>query len=326
MHVAPLVHEAKDGTVTTTTDRERVDERTLEALAVSRATGAPWLACMLGVGPVPATSADSELRILPLPGPFPAKLAVLDMAMLADLALGAALRAQLGRELIMPTLTLSVELSTGGTADGLLARAWSSHVGSRSATAHGELCSGGGERVGLCLATFAVPKSPIPATPLPWENSGSTDRRPPGALDPWSLTVDEREVLEAVRAVMGSACLSGGCSLTEALAASACSGHTAGTGQTQLRPSSAMLNRSGRVQGGVLFGVAAAAARAAGHDVSLRVASGHMQFVRAAAADEVIDVSTVVQWSGRQFLFAQTDLHQNSQLVATGNFRLQRDA
>jgi hypothetical protein len=115
-HVATLVHEPEDEMVSATTDRERVDEQTLQALAVSRATGAPWLACMLRVKTLPVTSADVELQITSLPSPFSTRLGVLDMAMLADLASGAALRTPLGNGLIMPTLTLSSSSQPDGRA------------------------------------------------------------------------------------------------------------------------------------------------------------------------------------------------------------------
>lgn len=146
---------------------------------------------------------------------------------------------------------------------------------------------------------------------------------PPAVLNPSSLTAGEREVLESVHAVTVSAEHPVNRSLAEALATSACSDQPAGAGHVHLRPSAAMLNRAGRVLGGVLF--AAEAAKRAAADAFMKIASGHMQFITAADADEVIDVTPLVLWSGRQFLFARTDLRQGSRLVATGSFRLQRD-
>lgn len=214
----------EDGTVTAATNEDRVDAWTLKALAASRATGAPWLACMLGVEPVAASSADAELRV----------------------------------------------------------------------------------------------------TPLPWEDPAGTPHNLPAALNSSSLTPREREVLESVRAVGATTEHLPGRSLAGALVAEACSGCHLGSAQAALHPSAAMLNRAGRVQGGVLFGAAAEAARCASDDTSVQVVSGHMQFVSAADPDEVIDLDPLVLRSGRQVVFARTDLRQRARLVATGSFRLQR--
>ncbi|MFD0533426.1 hypothetical protein ACFQY7_06120 [Actinomadura luteofluorescens] len=83
-------------------------DRALGALALARASGVPWLATMARVQAVATGDASVvELRI-GCPGPSDAGL--VGVAMLADLALGAALRSQVGARRALPTLTLTLEL------------------------------------------------------------------------------------------------------------------------------------------------------------------------------------------------------------------------
>src|SRR4051794_6685796 len=69
-------------------EREEMHDRALEALALARARGVPWLATMAGVQAV--ATGDPSVAELRIGRPGPSGAGLVGVAMLADLALGAA--------------------------------------------------------------------------------------------------------------------------------------------------------------------------------------------------------------------------------------------
>lgn len=203
---------------------------------------------------VRGTRADLELGF----GPdrlATAPVGLLDVAVLADLALGGALRARLGAARVLPTVSLTLHLAAAHLPSGVRVRAWGDGTADGLADARAEVVAGG-RLIGRALATFAVPAPPSCAPPLPWE-------------------------VEA--------------------------------GEVPLR------NRAGHVQGGALFGLAAAAAAGA-VPARARTVSGHMLFVAPASADAPLRAVATPVRATRRTHFVRSDLHHGGQVVATAMF------
>jgi acyl-coenzyme A thioesterase PaaI-like protein len=284
-------------------EREEMHDRALEALALARARGVPWLATMAGVQAV--ATGDPSVAELRIGRPGPSGAGLVGVAMLADLALGAALRSRVGARRVLPTLTLTLEL------DPEPPRPWTS-VRARSEPARGGLgrtygtVLSGGTAVGRCLATFAVRSSAARLDPLPWEVPEAVTAPADSAAGP--STDAEQAVLTAVRTLDADR----GRPWADALLAKAC---TAGPDGRFLHPNAAMLNRSGQVQGAVLFWFAAASSSAEGHLVS-----GHIQFLTAADPQAPLLASPVAVHGTRRTAFAHTEVSQRGRPVASADF------
>lgn len=304
------------------TEPDSLARQTIADLRLSRATGAPFLALLTGVRSVPSDTARSALGFDPRRPALSAGTGLLDVAMLADLALGAAVRRQVGDDRLLATITLTLHLGPAVPHQGVTVRASDGAIADGIGTAHGEFLRDG-HVVGQCLATFAVGSGGAAATPLPWERSAP----PPDAAAPAggladALTPDEREVL-AVVGELARAGTGDGPSWSEALVAQRCAAGPS-TGSVRLRPTLAMHNRAGRVQGAVLFGLASTTAVGTVVPVPVRTVSGHLEFLASAAADAPIDAEPVLLRATRQLFFVRSDLRQGDRLVATASFVFQR--
>lgn len=276
------------------------DPDVLRAFALSRATGAPALSCLAGVRAEPVPGAAVRLG---LPG---GPTGLLDVAMLADLALGAAVRSRVGADRQLPTVTLTVQLTAPlPAASTVRVRAEGSAVGSyRQASAAGAVLDGE-TPVGHCGATFALGRRL--QVVMPWEQR---DRVEPDPLTEDRLTDVEAAALATIRARNST-------SAGEALLAAGCEPGGRDPSHLRLTPSTLLANRSGTVQGGVLFALAdRSAALASAGDL----ATGHAQFVSGADVAVPLDASSVVLRSGRRTSFVRTDVHQAGRLVATASF------
>lgn len=297
-----------------------IADRALRALGISRATGAPWLACMTGVESVPADDRTAcELRLGAIADLGRASAGLFDAAMLADLALGAAVRVHAGARRPLPLLSLTLELSPVPLPADISVRGRGEPAADGLARSYGTVL-GGGTVIGHCLATFAVAASASDRVPLPWESAG------PAALPdvlPESLNMAEQEMLTAVREVARGEPGSARAWTDELLAASCAVGPGSPAG-TVLRPSAAMLNRSGQVQGAVLFWLAAFPPAAATGPDGMRMASGHLQCLSPAAPDVPLSASRAVLHSTRRTVFVRADIRQEDRPVASGAFTYRR--
>lgn len=229
-----------------------------------------------------------------------------DLAMLADLAAGAALRGELGADRRLATTALTVQLLAPlGALDQLVARAVTPATGGRRGTAGVELLANGAA-LGHAVVAFVVLGGDLP--PVPWEEpAGAAERivvRPEAALDE-----TERATLALVRAA-------GPLSWSEALLRGACT--RAGT-STVLQPSSLMANRAGGVQGGVLVGFAVLAASGSTDQFD----AVHVEFTAPASVTTEIHASVTTLRQGRRSHLLRVDLHQDDVLVAAASVALQ---
>jgi acyl-coenzyme A thioesterase PaaI-like protein len=288
---------------------ERASTWTRAALATSRVTGAPPLGLLLGLQRVRRTGADLELRFDPR-RPAATDVGLLDTAVLADLALGGALRARHGAGRSLPTVSLTLHLARRRFPPDIRVRAWADPVVDGLADARGELVSGDA-LLGRALATFAVPDRAERRPALPWEAGPDVV---PGPVD---LTPDERALardLEAVRARDGR-------SWAEELLAHACRRPVSEDPALTCRPTPVLRNRAGDLQGGVLFGIAAAAAGDAAAAAS-RVVSGHIVFAKRATAGSPVRAAPTAIRETRRTRFVRADVQQAGEIVATATFTL----
>lgn len=245
---------------------------------------------------VPPSSTVPGIRSIPTDDPTAVELRLLarapgltDGAILADFALGAALRARLGPGQRLPTITLTVEIEPARLSSGTSVRSWAEPVHLGLGRSHGVFLHGG-ERIGHCSATFAVPQRGTDLEPLPWE---VTQSAPPA---------DGAEPAAA-----------------EAVFARACS--TDGETATVLQPIPALLNRSGSLQGGVLFRLAASLSRD-----DARMVSGHVQFLAVTEADQPVTVDSHPTGETRRTLFVHSLVRQQDRLLAAGSFLFRKGA
>ncbi|MHB2022710.1 MAG: acyl-CoA thioesterase domain-containing protein [Mycobacteriales bacterium] len=278
-----------------------------EALAIRRLTQAPLLGLLLEARQRVAGTNEVSIEGASAWG----TLGVAELATLADLALGAAIRRRLGAATPLPTLTLTLELDRECHEPGALVTASCAQAGGPFTGALGELRTARGA-LGRCLATFAVTGEANAVPPLPWEGDGASFVAEP--LSDAEMSDPEG----AVAAALGA----GGQGNLEARLMPVRWQRTEGVIHGALWAGLALLNRSGQVQGGVLLGVAAAAARAAASQ-SRRLLSTHVQFLRPTAAGR-LDVEAEVTRVGRSTEFASVRLCQHEATVAVAAVTLGR--
>lgn len=209
---------------------------------------------------------------------------VVDVAMLTDYALGAALRGRVGLSRPLPTITLTVELDAERLAPGISTRAWSEPPSCGLGRASGIVLLGG-EKIGHCIATFAVPQSRDDVPALPWEK---TDDVPVVGVG-----VSAEALLANLVSMDGDAVV--------------------------LSPDDSVLNRSGTVQGGVLFRIAASPP-----DPDAHLMSGHLQFLTAADRHSPVSAHQSVHGRTRRTTFTGVVVRQEGRIVAVGTFTFRR--
>ena len=154
------------GTGIATTEGDERTARLRAGLARSRATGAPWLACAAGVQAVrqPGSCAGSDTLLGYSPGSGQVgsvgPAGPTDLAVLADLALGASVRACLGLDRRLATVSMTIQLANGvPDASQLRVRApRSPSTGEELALARRQRARQPGGQVGSCSAAF-VPQA-----------------------------------------------------------------------------------------------------------------------------------------------------------------------
>lgn len=238
----------------------------------------------------------------------PGLAGVTDLAMLADLAAGAALRGELGADRRLATTALDVQLRGPLPGlDQLVARAVTPTTDGRRGTAGVELLAHGAA-LGHAVVAFAVLGGGLP--PVPWE-------QPAGAAEA-IVARSEAALDETERAALALVRAAGGLSWSEALLRGACT--RLGT-STVLRPSSLMANRAGGVQGGVLVGLAVLAATGSADNAG-QLDAVHVDFAAPASVSTEISASVSTLRRGRRSQLQRVDLHQEKVLVAAATVTL----
>lgn len=232
---------------------------------------------------------------------------ILEVAMLADLALGGAIRSQVGPALPLPTISMTLQLAPGRTshvtwADGDC----TAHV-ERTATARVQLRTAAGEAVGDAQGVFALPAMPYdgPARAMPWdslETDAPTD--PVDDVLQWRPESSEAPLVDGVvdHSARIQRCAWGTTHVEQQLAPDG--------DFLALTPTGPMVNRLGHVQGGVLLTTAVLAAAQQGDFPSDSLVTSTIDFMEAASLDApVVAKVSILRASGRS-LFASVLLVQ----------------
>jgi hypothetical protein len=274
----------------------------LDGLALHRATGAPALACLAGYRSVDRTRPGTTLAAA---ADAAGAAGSTDLAMLVDLAAGAAIRSRIGGDRRLATTSLAVHLlgALPPTADLAVHVPEVAELG-RLAVASTTVLAGA-EVVGTGSVAFAVLGDGLP--PIPWEQAGPT---PHGPLREEDLTPDEQDGLRHSRSA-------GARSWSEAVLRGSTQRSPAGL---VLRPSTLMANRVGGVQGGVLVGLAVLAAEAP--DGSSVLGSVQVDFVSAATVDASVTARVEVLRESRRSRLLRVALVQSDTLVVAATVGL----
>lgn len=289
------------------------------AVARTRAQGLHYYGQILGITVGPAGAGPAQPYLAPdrsvTPGPVPP----VALAVVADLAMGSAVRAAVGAGRRLGTVSMSLHhLAPVVTAP---VRPQASLVRLDAERANGlaraDLTDATGSLVGAAQGWFMA--LPVPETMdlrlLPWE----LDELPPvPALASGDLREDERAAVDAtVRAAERARAR--GTSVSAELTALDWDDSTGeGTARGRLRIGPEITNRVGHVQGGALYGIGlAAAARAVGP--GFQPADGHWQFLRAGDGHLLVAEAEVTR-RGRRAAFASVRLTADGRPVGTGQF------
>jgi acyl-coenzyme A thioesterase PaaI-like protein len=258
-------------------------------------------------------------HLVPDPAVMPGAVPPVGLAVIADLALGSALRARLGAGRRLGTVSLTLHHMGTDIRPPVTADADTVWV----APDPGEgvmrcnLTDTTGRTVGAGQAWFMA--LPIPEGRqlplLPWEREGEPDIEPVTEAD-----LDERErtaVEETLRAAERA--LERGTSVGEELTSPEWdAGAADGTASGVLSLGPSITNRVGHVQGGALYGIGlAAAAQALGPDMA--AADGHLQFLRPADGERLVAEGTTLR-RGRGAAFAESRLTVDGRLTAVGRY------
>ena len=308
-----------------------VGERARAAVAARRATGGPWVGLLMGIERgEPGPPGVTELRAARAGG-------FLELAVLADFAVGAALRSLTGPGTVMPTLTLTLQLWGAEDGGDVRVRAEADSVAGTVASARAGLVGAAGA-FGSCLATFAVAPAGAGAwTPLPWEQAAATPSdteraarldAPPSveeraATAPLDAPSDPERPALALSAEERAAValLDGPGSLGDRLAPLRWTPAPAGRSSGRIETGALHTNRAGAVQGGVLAGLAAASARRAAGSDGARVASFHLAYLRPAPPGELEAAAEVIH-AGRRATLVRAGVTAAGAVVASATVAL----
>lgn len=286
-------------------------------LAWSARTGAPPLGHLAGLHRKATDDGTYALALDPDRPLLAGGPGILELAMLADLALGGVIRNQVGLALPMPTISMTLQLAPGRTRDVAWADGECTVQIRRTATARTQLRTSSGEVVGDAVGVFALPAMPYngPGRAMPWDVPLGTGDRPADQLDDEpddepdgaattlvSGGIGERVVDRIVAHAAGSPVSAWGTLHVEE--------QMSATDGLALAPTVPMANRLGHIQGGALFTTAVlASARVAEFPVDALV-TGTIEFIEAADLDGLLAAEVTVLRAGGRSLFASALLVQ----------------
>ncbi|MCV2490634.1 thioesterase family protein [Geodermatophilus sp. YIM 151500] len=311
-----------------------VEAAALRAVARTRALGMHFYGHVLGItarrppGAPPHPWLEPDAAVTP--GPVPP----VSVAAIADLAMGSAVRAEVGAGRRLGTVTMALHHLAPDVRAPVTpaASVVSLDADRRHALARCELTDASGAVVAAAQGWFMA--LPVPGGArlplLPWER----DEPPDPPVPAWdALRPDERAAVEATLRA-GARARARGTSVSAELTAPTWEAGTAeGTARGRLRIGPALTNRVGHVQGGALYGIGlAAAARAVGPaagppDGSREPADGprpdpadgYWQFLRPGDGDELVAEASVTR-RGRSAAFAAVTVTVDGVPVGTGSF------
>ncbi len=302
---------------------EAVVRWVLQALATARATGAPALGCLAGIRARPASAGCVELGFAPPPAPQ--GLGLLEVAMVADLALGGALRARVGRDRPLPTLSLTIALTAApSTTAGLTARTADIAIDDGIGTASAVLLDDN-VPIGHASATFAIPtwgSHPV----LPWDRPEPMTS--PAPLRRQDLTAAEHAALHAV--LHAESARNGESCGDRLVRESSVTRVAPGMAGFRFTPTPVATNRAGAVQGAVLFALAAqtaaaaAAATTSAAGTGAQLTSGTIRFISGVEADTDVLADATVERATHRTVFVRSQLTQVAVVRAGAGFIFRR--
>ncbi|WP_324275539.1 PaaI family thioesterase [Blastococcus brunescens] len=302
---------------------DAVRARALESVARTRAVGPHFFGNFVGISGAGAVDGRAGLHLDLEPGdPTGGRIAPTAVATVADLTMSAAIRAVLGPQRRLGTITMALHhlepvvhgpLATDAVATRV-------EVEEERGFARCDLRDPRGVVVAAVEAWFVAMPTPPGRTlgPVPWE---LPDDVPVPPVTDAELTAAEREAVAACEEA-GRRAAAGGTSVVEELLGGRWTpaGDDAVRGELPMGPAHG--NRGGHVQGGVLYGAAALGAqRVVAEGMSL--AEGHLSFLAPAEGDLLVVESRVLR-HGRRTSFAESRLRAGDRLVATGEFAFHR--
>lgn len=300
-----------------------VRARALDSVARTRAVGPHFFGNFLGITGLPQVPGRSRLHLAVEPGdPTGGRISPTAVATTADLTMSASIRAVLGPQRRLGTITMSVHHLEPDVTGPLTSEAVATRVEveEERGFARCTLTDPRGVPVAAVEAWFVAMPTPPGRTlgPVPWE---LPDDVPVPPVDDAELTGAERVAVETCDAA-GRRAAAEGTSVVEELLAGRWVPAGADGVHGELPVGPAHANRGGHVQGGVLYGAAAAGAqRVVAEGMSL--AEGHLAFLAPAEGDLLVVESRVLR-HGRRTSFAESRLHVGDRLVATGAFTFHR--
>ena len=234
------------------------------------------------------------------------------IALLADMGMGAAMRVHLPEVSRMATATMQLhftglraktDLQCRGQFDGFFqgAQATQGRVSGKITAGEDIICHGS--------ATFATPPAPpgVVVRPVPWDSMGPRHTPPP--LPVAEMDEDEKRILKAAKSALKKATPEH--SFIEYFWAQLAK-HKEGGATNSLKFGPHVGNRVGHMQGGVIFGVAAATAAAAVPGSLMTSASAW--YISPGTGDKLSVKSTVLQ-SGRTIAVVRTEVLSGKRLV-----------
>lgn len=297
-------------------------ERAVDAVARTRALGLHFVGHFLGIVGLPPQDGRSRLLLDVEPGAEPGTpVSPVSLAVVADLAMGTAIRAHLGAGRRLSTVAMTAHYVAAVATGPVTASAAAPQVGEDGrAFARCELTDHRGALVGAIDAWFvALPAPPgRELAPIPWELPEPRVVQP---LTIAGMTRAEKGAVDACVAA-GRRAATGRTSVVEELIGPSIPESTGGRVTGELQIGFAHTNRVGHVQGGVLYGAAALAARRAVAE-DMHLAEGHLQFLAPAHGESLV-VEARATRQGRRTSFTEARLIVDGGLVGAGTFTFHR--
>lgn len=294
-------------------------ERALRAIGRMRSHGLNFYGQFLGI----KGRAGDGTSNLEIPGEPPSvgapEVSIPALAVLADLTLSASMRGFLDPGMRTVTVAMSIQHPHAGIAGPVTAEAAAVRAGEGFATASGTLVSSNWP-IGRAEGLFALAEAPegFSRGMSPWEERANP-LEPPTMEELTELEADavNAAILAAQRAVEH------GTAVSQELLPFAWqereADHAAGT----LQIGSALANRAGHIQGGLLYGAGALAATQALGVKEAVLGTGHYQFHRPADGGTLAAEATVLR-RGKTVAFVEARIRVDEQVVGVGlyTFRL----
>lgn len=268
-------------------------------------SGAPPLGHLVGLHRVPAVDGALGLAMDEGRPAMVGRPGLLEVAMLADLALGGVLRNRIGLSFPMPTISMTIQLTPGRISEVTRAEAHCAAPSERTAPSHARLLTAEGEAVGDTQGIFSLPPMPYngPRRAMPWD---SFDELKVGTHEQAEDQPEDGIVEDVTVHALGMP--------TRAWGSSHIERQMDMDGEFPvLMPTAVMANRLGHVQGGALLTAAVLAAATRGGFPPESLVAATIDFIDAGDLKSPLRMRTTVLRQTKRSLFAVVLLEQGQQ-------------